>query len=232
MADFRLSNGLPSMESSVRSLLLSLMAATAFLGGCARTTQGVGAADFGLQGNADAPVLPGDRVALRIWTAPEMSDTFPVDESGELALPTLGRVPAAGRPAGALQDSLRTAYVGYVRDPSVRVSVLRRVSVLGEVVRPGVYLADLTMVMSDVIAMAGGLTEGADPGKVILHREGAQIRISQRDGSQYSLAGLRSGDQIVVRPKSFWARNPAVVVSTIGSAVSLVTLLVSYVVRL
>jgi polysaccharide biosynthesis/export protein len=216
----------------LRSLLLTLIAATAFAGGCARTTQLSGAADLGLQGNARAPVLPGDRVALRIWTEPEMSDTFAVDESGRLALPTLGIVPAAGRPAGALQDSLRTAYVGYVRDPSVRVSVLRRVSVLGEVVRPGVYLADLTMVMSDAIAMAGGLTEGADPGKIILQREGTQIRVSQRDGSEYNLAGLRSGDQIVVRPKSFWARNPAVVVSTIGSAVSLLTLLVSYVAKL
>ena len=216
----------------MRSLLLTLIAATAFAGGCARTTQLSGPADLGLQGNASAPVLPGDRVALRIWTEPEMSDTFAVDESGRLALPTLGIVPAAGRPAGALQDSLRTAYVGYVRDPSVRVSVLRRVSVLGEVVRPGVYLADLTMVMSDAIAMAGGLTEGADPGKIILQREGTQIRVSQRDGSEYNLAGLRSGDQIVVRPKSFWARNPAVVVSTIGSAVSLLTLLVSYVAKL
>ena len=232
MADFRPSHGLPFLESSVRSLLLSLIAATAFAAGCAGTTQSVGVADLGLQGNAQAPVLPGDRVALRIWTQPEMSDTFAVDEAGRLALPTLGIVTAAGRPAGALQDSLRTAYIGFVRDPSVRVSVLRRVSVLGEVMRPGVYLADLTMVMSDVVAMAGGLTEEADPAKIVLYRDGVQTQVSQRDGSQYSLAGLRSGDQIVVRPKSFWARNPAVVVSTIGSAVSLVTLLVSYVARL
>jgi polysaccharide biosynthesis/export protein len=216
----------------LRSLLLSLIAATAFAGGCATTTGTTGAADVGLQGNARAPVLPGDRVALRIWTEPEMSDTFAVDESGKLALPTLGIVPAAGIPAGALQDSLRAAYVGFVRDPSVRVSVLRRISVLGEVQRPGVYLADLTMVMSDVIALAGGLTEGADPRKIIVRREGGEIQVSQRDGSEYGLAGLRSGDQIVVRPRSFWARNPAVVVSTIGSAVSLVTLLVSYIARL
>jgi hypothetical protein len=56
--------------------------------------------------------------------------------------------------------------------------------------------------------------------------------VSQRDRSEFNLAGLRSGDQIVVRPRSFWARNPTVVVSTIGSAVSLVTLLVSYITRL
>ena len=221
-----------SLESRVRSLLLTLIVATAFAGGCAGTTQSAGVPDLALEGNVRAPVLPGDRVALRIWTEPEMSDTFDVDESGNLALPTLGVVPAAGRPAGALQDSLRTAYIGYVRDPSVRVSVLRRVSVLGEVVRPGVYLADLTMVMSDVVAMAGGLTEGADPGKIMLYREGQETRMSQRSGSEYSLAGLRSGDQIVVRPRSFWARNPAVVISTIGSGVSLVALLVSYLARL
>ena len=216
----------------MRSLLLSLLAAALLTGGCATSIQVLVAQDQGLEGNARAPVIPGDRVALRIWNQPEMSDTFPVDETGRLALPTLGLVSAAGMPAGVLQDSLRAMYVGYVRDPSVRVAVQRRISVMGEVPRPGVYYADLTMVMSDVIAMAGGLTEGADPGKIIVHRGGEVIRISQRDRSEYNLAGLRSGDQIVVRARSFWARNPAVVVSTIGSAVSLVTLLVSYVMRL
>ena len=215
----------------MKSLLVVLIAVPALLSGCATAGQLTGE-DPGLQGNSNAPAIPGDRVAVRIFTDPVLNDTFAIDELGRLALPTLGLVPATGIPAGRLQDSLRTAYVGFVRDPAVRVAVLRRISVMGEVERPGVYLADLTMVMSDAIAMAGGLTEGADPGKILVYRDGKEFRISQRDRSEFNLAGLRSGDQILVRPRSFWARNPTVVVSTIGSAVSLVTLLVSYITRL
>jgi hypothetical protein len=59
-----------------------------------------------------------------------------------------------------------------------------------------------------------------------------EYQISQRDRSEYTLAGLRSGDQILVRPRSFWARNPAVVVSTIGSTVSLLAILAGYLSRL
>jgi protein involved in polysaccharide export with SLBB domain len=35
----------------------------------------------------------------------------------------------------------------------------RRVSVVGEVREPGIYLADLTMTLPDIIARAGGVTE-------------------------------------------------------------------------
>jgi protein involved in polysaccharide export with SLBB domain len=215
----------------VRSLLLSLIAVVVATTGCASSRE-LAVADLGLQGNADAPVIPGDRVEVRIWTAPDMSNTFVIDENGKVVLPTLGPVQAAGIPAGRLQDSIRTAYAEVVRDPAVRVSVQRRISVMGEVARPGVYMADLTMVVSDVIAQAGGLTGGADPGKIMVYRDGVEYQISQRDRSEYTLAGLRSGDQILVRPRSFWARNPAVVVSTIGSTVSLLAILAGYLSRL
>ena len=215
----------------MRSLLLPLAALALFASACA-PTRPLTTTDLGLQQNASAPVQPGDRVALRSWTEPEISDTFAIDENGRIAFPTLGFLPAAGMAAGRLQDSVRVAYAGVLRDPALRVSVLRRISVMGEVEEPGVYFADLTMGVSDVIAMAGGLREAGDPGKILVYRGDDQIRISQRNRSEYALAGLRSGDQILVRPRSFWARNPAVVVSTIGSAVSLVTLLVGYVSRL
>jgi polysaccharide biosynthesis/export protein len=215
----------------VRSLLFSLVAAGMVMSGCA-SARSLAITDLGLQGNADAPVVPGDRVEVRIWNEPAMSNTFVIDQNGTVVLPTLGPFRAAGMPAGRLQDSIRAAYSEVVRDPAVRVAVQRRISVMGEVARPGVYMADLTMVVSDVIAQAGGLSGGADPGKILVYRDGLEYRISQRDRSEYSLAGLRSGDQILVRPRSFWARNPAVVVSTIGSTVSLLAILAGYLSRL
>jgi polysaccharide export outer membrane protein len=170
--------------------------------------------------NPVGPIEPGDQVALKVWSEPELSGTFSVSDDGEVAMPKVGRVAVAGRPAGAVQDSLRRALSAYIRDPALDVSVLRRVSVMGEVRVPGVYFVDLTNFASDVIAKAGGLTEAANARAIQIRRGDSTLVVSQFDPS-IQHAGLRSGDEIVVRPRGYWARNPAVLVSTITSTLSL-----------
>lgn len=211
----------------MRSLLLPLLAAALVMTGACAANTTVSTGTPPVQANPLAPAEPGDRVVVRSRTRPEVSDTFAIDENGRLALPTLGFFPGTGMPAGRLQDSIRAAYGEILRDPALRVTVLRRVSVLGEVKEPGTYLADLTMGVSSVIALAGGLTEDGDPARIEVQRGDELISLSQRHRSEYSLAGLRSGDQIVVRTRGYWARNPGVVVSTLLSVLSVSAVLVS-----
>jgi polysaccharide export outer membrane protein len=194
----------------------------------AAVTAGCASARFGARtgervSNAAGPVRPGDQVALKVWSEPDMSGTFGVSDAGEVAMPKLGRVAVAGMPAGEVQDSLRRAMLQYVREPSLDVSVLRRVAIMGEVRTPGVYFVDLTNTASDVIARAGGLMEGANADEILIRRGDSTLVVSQFDPS-IQAAGVRSGDEIVVRPKSFWTRNPPLVISTLTSAVSLVLL--------
>lgn len=162
---------------------------------------------------------PGDRIALKIWNEAEMSDTFNISERGEVILPKLGSVYVADMPIGVLQDSLRRAYAVYLRNPSIDISVLRRVSVLGEVRQPGVYLADLTMGLPEVIARAGGYTDAGNPRNILIVRDGRRIRYGRNGDAELSVAALQSGDQIVVRRKSALTRDPT---SALLAAISVV----------
>lgn len=183
------------------------------LAGCASIRGGT-AGVFLPTDAAQADVRPGDRVALKIWNEPAMSDTFTVAENGEVILPKLGAMRVASHSVGSLQDSVRTAYTAYLRNPSVEISVLRRVGVSGAVRQPGIFLVDLTMTLPDVIAQAGGLVEAGDPNDVIVIRDGEQLRFRAADQERFVAAELHSGDQVVIGYKSFIARNPLAVITT------------------
>ena len=171
---------------------------------------------------ADATVRPGDQVSLRIVREPEMSGVFTVSETGETVLPRLGRIAVAALTAGELQDSLRSAYSVYLRDPAVEVTVLRRVGVQGEVRRPDVYMVDLTVTLRDLLAKAGGVTEAGNPNSIYIVRGEEQIRLGKDESARFRTAELRSGDQVVVGRRSWIALNPSVAVSTATGLVSFV----------
>jgi protein involved in polysaccharide export with SLBB domain len=179
--------------------------------------------------SSSAQVRPGDRVALKIWNEPLMSDTFQVAESGEVILPKLGAVQVGNQRVEVLQDSLRKAYTAFLRNPSVEISVLRRVGVSGEVHQPGLYLADLTMTLPDIITRAGGLTEAGDPNDIVVLRGSERIRFARADQKSFVVAELRSGDQVIVGQRSFIARNPLVALS---SALGLISFFLSQIVPL
>jgi protein involved in polysaccharide export with SLBB domain len=165
-------------------------------------------------GSGRAPLKAGDRMAVKVWSDSTISDTFVVTTSGELALPKIGVLQAGALGAEALQDSVRRAYTALVTDPAVQVSALRRVGVVGEVRQPGIYFSDLSMTIGDLIALAGGITESGSLGRITINRDTQQIRMDLRNGDA-PIGGIRSGDQVRVGMRSFWARNPGLLLSTI-----------------
>jgi protein involved in polysaccharide export with SLBB domain len=169
---------------------------------------------------ADATVRPGDQVNLRIFREPEMSGTYAVSESGELVLPRLGRVAVTELTPQALQDSLVAAYARYLRNPSIEIAVLRRISVHGEVRRPDVYMVDLTTSVQDLIARAGGVTDAGNPNRITILRDGSEVRTTSGSQAGFQAADLRSGDQVVVGRRSWLSINALGVVSTAAVAVS------------
>src|SRR5204862_36777 len=76
-----------------------------------------------------------------------------------------------------LQDTLRTRYSEFLRDPELEVAVLRRVVVNGEVKVPNVYLVDVSSTVRDVIAKAGGLTESGSASRVSIVRDGKRLSV-------------------------------------------------------
>lgn len=162
---------------------------------------------------SSARIQPGDRIALKVWRELALSDTLTVDQNGMVVLPRLGPVSLAQQTVGTLQDSLRVRFAEFLRNPSIEVTVLRRVGVHGEVKEPTLYWVDVTMTLRDVIALAGGLTEIANINNVVIVRGPTVLRVGNWERGGPLASDLMSGDQIVVGRTSWLSRNALAAVS-------------------
>lgn len=162
----------------------------------------------------EARVQPGDRVAVKVYREPSLSDDVLVNPRGEIVLAKIGTVNATSVAIDALQDTLRARYAVYLRNPDVSITVLRRVVVNGEVRRPDIYFVDLSSTLRDVIARAGGITEVGNPKRVSIIREGVSIPAPHWQDDVTRAADLRSGDQVLVGMRSWFERNAFAIAST------------------
>jgi polysaccharide export outer membrane protein len=202
-----------------RTTILGLIAMLALVAPSLDAQQAAEPADSGVVADG---VFPGDQIVLKIWREPDMSGEFIVDTRGEVVLPRLGRVQVMGRSALALQDSLRAEFSRYLREPAIDIAVLRRVGVQGEVRKPDLYMVDLTMTLRDVLSQAGGVTETGNPRRIMIVRDGEQIRLGKGDSARFSAAELRSGDQVVVGRRSWFEINSLAIASTAAVVVSVI----------
>jgi polysaccharide export outer membrane protein len=97
------------------------------------------------RGGEDATLLPGDVVRVQIWKEEDLSGDYMIDENGTITLPLLGQQRVAGMPVSRLRDTLIEQYRVQLRNPSINITPLRRLHVLGEVQKPGIYPVDLTV---------------------------------------------------------------------------------------
>jgi polysaccharide export outer membrane protein len=174
-----------------------------------------------------AGLRPGDQVRLKIWREPDLSGDFAVDESGTVVLPKLGAVRLDTIPADSLRSRLTDAYRTFLNNPSVEVTPLRRVAVIGAVVKPGLYPADPTMTVSDVLALAGGASPNGKPDRVEVRREGRQVDVALAPGSTMAGALIRSGDQLYVPQRGWLSRNSWLLSTIIGAGATITTILLS-----
>lgn len=165
---------------------------------------------------------PGDVIRLRIWREPDLSGDFPVDESGVATLPKVGRLAAVGFTRDSLKQHLLTSYETYLRNPAIEVALLRRISVLGAVRTPNVYVVDPTLTVSEVVAMAGGAAPDGKPDQVRVLRGAERLDVKLTEGTRLSETPIRSGDQLYVPQRSWASRNMGFLVGTLTGAVGLI----------
>ena len=166
----------------------------------------------------DVLVRAGDQIELNVYLEPEMSGTYTVGVNGEVFLPKLGPIPVADLPISVVEQSLRDGYSQFLKNPSVNLTVLRRVGIHGEVRSPNLYLVDATVTLRDVIAKAGGLTDQGDPRKVTLLRDGEEIVLPEYTRGLIG-ADLQSGDQIVVGRRNWFERNSLALATSVPAFV-------------
>lgn len=152
--------------------------------------------------------LPGDRIKLQVDSEPQLSDTFPVGPSQEVVLPIVGVVSLHGVLRSELQTAMTRELGRFLRDPIVRATPLIRLSIAGEVSRPGFYLLPPQAVLSDVVTAAGGTTQNAEVEKMFVQRgdnrvyEGQALQGLMSEGKTLDDASIRPGDKFVVPTKN------------------------------
>lgn len=190
----------------------------------AMATAGVVAAPAGRE---EAHLEPGDVVRLRIWREPDMSGDYPVDTRGVATFPRLGSMLVTSVSADSLQRLLVTEYTKYLKNPSVEIVVLRRVRVVGAVKTPGVYTVDATLRVRDVLALAGGASAEGKTNRVRLDRDGTSRDIDLSDTARANDETLRSGDQLYVPQRGWFARNTPLVAAIVSVSGGLLFALVA-----
>ncbi|MBI1851707.1 MAG: polysaccharide biosynthesis/export family protein, partial [Planctomycetes bacterium] len=74
-------------------------------------------------------VEPGDVIRQRVWMSPEQSGDLPVNERGQVLVPTVGRLTVAGMTPSAVESAILKSYSGRLDSSRIEVTFLRPVSV-------------------------------------------------------------------------------------------------------
>jgi len=138
---------------------------------------------------------PGDKLAINIFQEEDLSQKeLEVDEAGQISLPLIGQVQAAGLSPAQLSRQIEQAYgTQYLRDPQATVVLLtalpRTVAVEGQVAKPGVYEIQSGYTLLSAMALAGSPSLDAKLNEVLVFRN---IN-GQRMGARFDLVEVRSG---------------------------------------
>jgi polysaccharide biosynthesis/export protein len=157
------------------------------------------------------PVVDINVAPLANFKVDELSASMKIDATGKIIYPLLGDIQAAGKEVYVLRDEIRSLLGEYIDDPQVAVNVTAVASqefhVLGEVEMPGVFALSRKTLAWEAISRAGGFTNDARKGQVLLVRNVAgnatvtaldlNVKHMLMEGQKY----LRRGDVLYVPPK-------------------------------
>lgn len=198
------------MRSRTCAYAVWLAAILSACGGAPRTTPRA-------EGSAapDTTLGVGDSFDVRVYGEEELSGKYQVAGDGMIDFPFIGRVEVAGHEptavAAAIQGRLKSG--GYLVNPQVSVLVTdyasKHVSVMGAVVKPGIFPLTNGITIVHAISLAGGLTPLASGNDVIVSRRvhGAlkRFRVPVDDVSEGRAEDfpLQAGDIIYIPERVF-----------------------------
>jgi polysaccharide biosynthesis/export protein len=162
-------------------------------------------------GRSTAPdtyrIGPEDTLQITVWKNNDISRSVIVRPDGKISLPLVNDVQAAGLTPLELRTELTRKLAEYMPTPEVSVIVSDiksfKVSVIGEVPRPGRFELKGWTTVLDILALAGGFTQYASRSRiVILQSDGKTMKripfnynkVAEGQENFY----LRNGDIVLV----------------------------------
>ncbi|MGI4022333.1 MAG: polysaccharide biosynthesis/export family protein [Janthinobacterium lividum] len=134
-----------------------------------------------------------------------------VDKNGQIQLPIIGNVKAAGLSVPEFKQALTNMLLKYLKEPYVNVNIINfKITVLGDVGRPGLLrIANERISFTDAISLAGDLTPTAVRNNILIireqngKREYIPVDLTKKDIFNSPYYYLKSNDIIYVTPGKY-----------------------------
>ncbi|WP_313366851.1 polysaccharide biosynthesis/export family protein [Sphingobacterium mizutaii] len=162
--------------------------------------------------------------------------TYTIDQNGFIDFPRIGKVALAGKTRTEAVDFLRSEISRYIVNPGVNMSVRNfRVTVLGEVVKPGTFFIENDRVsLLEALGLAGDMTINGVRSNVLVVREENGVKsehrvdLTKRESLNSPVYYLRQNDVVYVEPNgakiqsSKYTQNTSVFVSIASLIITIV----------
>ncbi|MES0150333.1 polysaccharide export protein [Mesorhizobium sp. M0012] len=161
------------------------------------------------QNGSEQPLSPNDVLEVNVFQVDNLNRTVQVDSGGQISLPLIGTITAAGKTVRQLEQEIETTYgAKYLQSPDVTIfvkeSIGQRITVDGEVNKAGIYPVSSNSSLIDAIALAGGFNTVGDAKKVFVYRAigpttlVANYNVEDIRGGKRGNPRIYGGDKIVV----------------------------------
>jgi polysaccharide export outer membrane protein len=196
----------------------------------------------GLDHEAVAPynlstVTVNDITSTQVRTTP-MLLTYRVDEAGDIEMPVLGKIHIEGLVRAEAEELIKSRLESQVLNPMVQVNLTNaRVSILGEVARPGtVNISQGRLTLLEALAAVGDLTPYGRRDNVLISREVegkmefCRLDLTKDDVYKSPYYYLQQNDVVYVSPnkvRSVSSSNVGLWLSTVSTLASAATVIVT-----
>ena len=145
----------------------------------------------------------------------DVSKIYDVSADGSISFPMIGTVVVTNHSPSEVEAEIRTRLAdGYIVNPNVTVQVKeyksKKISIFGEVRKPGTLNWRSAMTINEAVSEANGFTAMAKPNAVVVTRRAAEgttekftVPVEKIANSKAPPFFMRPGDSIYV-PKRLW----------------------------
>lgn len=145
-----------------------------------------------------------DVLTVLFWRDQDMSGDVTVRPDGNITLPLVNDIAAAGQTPEQLRQAITDAASQFIESPTVTVVVKqinsRVVFITGEVAKPGAYPLTGRITVMQLISLAGGLREYADEQDITVLRVDKDRQVSLPFNYKDVAGGKKLNQNILLQP--------------------------------
>ena len=161
--------------------------------------------------------------------------TYLIDEEGNIDFPVLGRLELAGLTRIEVKEMIKEKLKIYINDPIVSVRLKNfKITVLGEVVRPGSYvIPNERVTIIEALGLAGDMTIKGERENVMVIRENEgentyhRVDLTSKTIFESPVYYLAQNDVLYVEPNESRIKESKTSKNTLGIVISIISVALS-----